>query len=276
MLKEVKDVKELKEMTQATERSAASLGRDDRLFDPAAGSPGVENGRRNGREKKSDKVTGLAPLFQQSAPLRNKIIMALRSAIETGHLAPGQRLVEMDLCEQLSVSRTSLREALRELQADGILEHSSNRGLSVSAVSVEDAKNIYRLRSVIEALIIEQFIEKASDAQIADLVQKSENLKNAYRSGVLVEMLRTKRDFYDRICSGAENPIAFDMINRLVLRTSSLRARSLVRKERQEQSIKEIDTLVKAIERRDIEAARKAALTHVGNAARSALGSEMA
>ncbi len=217
--------------------------------------------------------TRLAPLQHQSAPLRNKIIMALRNAIELGLLQPGQRLVEMDLCEQLSVSRTSLREALRELQAEGILEQSSNRGLSVSAVSVEDAENIYRLRSVLEALVIEQFIEKANEAQIKDLVQESESLKNAYRSGILKVMLRAKRDFYDRICSGAENPIAFDMINRLVLRTSSLRARSLVRKERQQQSIKEVTILMEAIQRGDIEAARKAAIEHVNNAARSALGS---
>jgi DNA-binding GntR family transcriptional regulator len=219
-------------------------------------------------------VKRLAPLQHQSAPLRNKIIMALRSAIEMGLLTPGQRLVEMDLCEQLSVSRTSLREALRELQAEGILEHSSNRGLSVSAVSREDSKNIYRLRSVLEALIVEQFIEKASDAQIKDLVEESEKLKSAYRIGALQGMLSAKRDFYDRICSGAENPIAFDMINRLVLRTSSLRARSLVRKERQQESIKEIATLMEAIQRRDIEAARKAAIEHVNHAANSALGSE--
>jgi DNA-binding GntR family transcriptional regulator len=179
----------------------------------------------------------------------------------------------MDLCEQLSVSRTSLREALRDLQAECILEHSSNRGLSVSAVSDEDSRNIYRLRSVLEALIVEQFIEKASDEQIKDLVQASEKLKNAYGSGDLGSMLSAKRNFYDRICSGAENPIAFDMINRLVLRTSCLRARSLVRKERQQQSIKEVATLIAAIERRDIEAARKAAIEHVSNAAQSALGS---
>src|ERR1700756_2767017 len=91
----------------------------------------------------------LGPLRQPSAPLRTKIIAALRSAIETGVLVPGQRLIEKDLCEQLGVSRTSLREALREVQAEGILEYSASRSLCVSSVSMEDAKNIYRLRSVL-------------------------------------------------------------------------------------------------------------------------------
>lgn len=269
----LKEVKEVNEVTRVTERGADRLVPGDRIVHPAAAPADLAAGRRPGRGEKAGKLADgrLAPLQQQSAPLRNKIIAALRSAIELGLLAPGQRLVEKDLCEQLYVSRTSLREALRELQAEGILEP-SNRGLSVSAVSVEDARNIYRLRSVIEALIVEQFIEKASDAQIHDLVRESETLKKAYRSGVLEDMLSAKRGFYDRICSGAENPIAFDMINRLVLRTSSLRARSLVRKERQQQSIKEIAALMEAIERRDIDAARKAAILHVDNAAHSALG----
>jgi DNA-binding GntR family transcriptional regulator len=230
-------------------------------------------GGRADNGKKGAKVaeTRLAPLQQQSAPLRNKIIAALRNAIEIGLLLPGHRLIEKELCEQLSVSRTSLREALRELQAEGILESNASRGLSVSAISVEDAKNIYRLRSVLEALAVEQFIEKADDDQIKNLVRESENLKKAYRGGVLQEILIAKRSFYDRICTGAENPIAFDMISRLVLRTSSLRKRSLVRKERHLQSIREIESLMKAIRRRDIAAAREAALEHVTNSARSAL-----
>jgi DNA-binding GntR family transcriptional regulator len=213
----------------------------------------------------------LAPLHQPSAPLRNKIIAALRAAIETGVLAPGQRLIEKDLCEQLAVSRTSLREALRELQAEGILEYSSSRGLAVAAVSIEDAKNIYRLRGVLEALAVEQFIEQADDAAVAELVRESERLKKAYRGGVLEDILVAKRAFYDHICSGAKNPIAFDMINRLVLRTSSLRNRSLLRKERHQQSIKEIGRLIEAIQRRDIPRARETAIEHVNNSEKSAL-----
>jgi DNA-binding GntR family transcriptional regulator len=222
---------------------------------------------------KADLIAGarLMPLQQASAPLRIKIIAALRSAIERGVLVPGQRLIEKDLCEQLGVSRTSLREALREVQAEGILEYSASRSLCVSSVSMEDAKNIYRLRSVLEALAVEQFIEQASDAQIDELSEQSERLKSAYRSGILEDILTAKRSFYDRICSGARNPIAFDMISRLVLRTSSLRNRSLVRKERHQQSIREIDALMKAIQSRNTERARAAAIEHVNNSARSAL-----
>jgi len=216
-------------------------------------------------------VVKLSPVQHQSAPLRNKIIAALRSAIETGILAPGTRLIEKDLCDQLNVSRTSLREALRELQAEGIFEPMSARGLTISTISREEAENAYRIRSVLEALVVEQFIEKADDAALRDLARRGEILKQAYRSGVLQTIVESKRAFYDRICTGADNAIAFDILNRLVLRTSSLRRHSLSRKERQMQSIREIERLIKAIQSRDIDAARRAALDHVKHSARSAL-----
>jgi DNA-binding GntR family transcriptional regulator len=221
-------------------------------------------------------VTELVPLQQQAAPLRGKIIAALRRAIEMGHLEPGTRLIETDLCKQLDVSRTSLREALRELHAEGIFEQSSSRGLTVSGISREDAENAYRIRAVLEALVVEQFIEKAGTAEIRLLAEEGEILKAAYRSGALEGILRAKRSFYDHICSAAENTIAFDIISRLVLRTSSLRWRSIIRPERQQESIKEIDRLVKAIKKRDVAAARQAAIEHVSHAARSALGAPLA
>src|ERR1700749_662948 len=177
----------------------------------------------------------LAALKQPSLSLRSRIIQSLRRAIETGVLEPGARLVERDLCEQLQVSRTSLREALGELQAEGILTYSPTRRLSVSVISRADAENAYRIRGTLEALIVEQFIEQANEADVAALIGEGENLKAAYRSGDVDRMLGAKRAFYDRICSGAQNAIAYDIINRLVLRTSVLRRRSLQRREPQAQ-----------------------------------------
>ncbi|HEX4410187.1 MAG TPA: GntR family transcriptional regulator [Xanthobacteraceae bacterium] len=219
-------------------------------------------------------VARLQPLRQQSAPLRNRIIAALRSAIETGVFVPGERLTEKDLCDQLGVSRTSLREALRELQADGVLEYASNRSLTVSRISDEIALNVYRIRAALEALVVEQFIESASDAQMGELTDACERVMQAYRSGVLDEILTTKRAFYDCICIGAKNPIAFDMINRLLLRTSFLRRKSLSRRPRHDQSIGELKELLAAIARRDQATAHTLALVHVQNSARSALGQE--
>ena len=70
---------------------------------------------------------GLSPIRQETAPLRLRIIESMRRAIERGVLLPGARLVEKDLCQQLGVSRTSLREALRELEAEGVIAQTSPR-----------------------------------------------------------------------------------------------------------------------------------------------------
>jgi len=216
-------------------------------------------------------VARLAPLRQDPAPLRNQIIASLRSAIETGVLQPGERLVERDLCEQLGVSRTSLREALRELQALGVLSATESRGLGVATLGAGEAANVYAIRSVLEALVVGQFVEQASDEEVDQLAGLGETLKKAYASGSVERIIRAKRAFYDCICTGARNAIAFDLINRLTLRTSSLRSRSVARKERQATSVKEIDAIIDAIERRDVEAAKAAATVHVENSAHSAL-----
>src|SRR5471030_2241973 len=94
----------------------------------------------------------LVPLRQDSAPLRRKVAAALRHAIEIGELKPGARLVEKDLCKKLGVSRTSLREALREVQAEKLVT-TVPRGLVVAEISDEEAANIYRVRAALEGLV---------------------------------------------------------------------------------------------------------------------------
>jgi DNA-binding GntR family transcriptional regulator len=213
----------------------------------------------------------LALIRQEVAPLRTRIIESMRRAIERGFLKPGERLIEKDLCEQLGVSRTSLREALRELEAEGVITQAPARGLVVAKISRRDAENIYHIRGNLEALIIGQFIELASDAQIAEALEKCDALIESYRNGKFEEIIEAKRAFYAHICEVADNEIALDLLSRLTLRTAQLRSRSVVRKERQEQSILEVCALADAIRARDIDAARHIAKSHVDNAALSAL-----
>lgn len=215
--------------------------------------------------------TRLSKIRYETAPLRSRIIESMRSAIERGQLKPGERLVEKDLCQELGVSRTSLREALRELEAEGVVAQTMSRGLTVSRITRADAANIYRIRADIEALIVEQFIEKATDEEVAYTRSLCDILVKAYQERGYIEIIEAKRNFYEHLCSVAENTIAHDLLSRLTLRTAQLRSQSVVRPERQEQSVAEINALIAAIARRDVAAARHAARTHVQNAAVSAL-----
>lgn len=218
----------------------------------------------------TDSIAKLPSVKAEFAPLRQKIIAALRRAIELGVLRPGQRLVEKDLCAQLNVSRTCLREALRELEAHRVISNSTVRGLVVTPLSREDAVNIYRVRAALEGLLAEQFIERAGGDDLAAFRRAAEGLKSAYASRDLETILDAKKDYYDVFCAGAKNPVVFDLLITLHLRTSQLRASSLSRAQRQQESIKEIGALLAAIENGDKADALSVAQAHVENASKSA------
>lgn len=215
--------------------------------------------------------SGLTPIHFESAPLRSRIIDAMRQAIELGTLKPGERLVEKDLCVQLNVSRTSLREALRELEGEGVVAQESARGLTVVKISQRDAQNIYRIRADLEALIFEQFLMNANDTELAEAMHLCDAMVLSYETGAFSGIVEAKRRFYDHMCNVADNRVARDLLAKLTLRTVQLRRRSVVRKERQEQSILEITALKEALSSRDVKATRSSARRHVEHAAASAL-----
>ncbi|MEK9850090.1 MAG: GntR family transcriptional regulator [Candidatus Puniceispirillum sp.] len=213
----------------------------------------------------------LSPIHVEAAPLRMKIIDAIRSAIEHGTLRPGDRLIEKQLCEQLGVSRTSLREALRELQAEGVIASVSARGLAVVEISRRDARDIYLIRARIEALIFEQFAEYATDAEIDALGVIYQDLIAAYNSGTFSAISNAKANWHNYVCKVTQNSVARNLLSRLTLRTAQLRNRSVIRKERQAQSIAELTTLMEALKNRDLPATAAAAQRHVLSASDSAL-----
>lgn len=216
-------------------------------------------------------ANGLSLIHQETAPLRARIIEEMRSAIERGKLRPGERLVEKALCEQMGVSRTSLREALRELEAVGVVAPRAGRGLTVAAISHQEAKNIYLIRADIEALVVAQFCEAADDAAMETFNQICTDLVKTYEAGEFGDIIESKKRLHRHLCEVAQNSVALDILLRLTLRTAQLRSRSVSRKARQEQSIAEIEDLRRSVLDRDVTAAREAALRHVRNAARSAL-----
>lgn len=213
----------------------------------------------------------LSPVQQEAAPLRRKIYAALKQAIESGQLRAGARLVEKDLCRDLGVSRTSLREALRELETEGLVVNNPTRGLAVAGMTLQEASNIYRVRCVLEVLAAEQFAERATPEQATVLRKAAEALDRAYQSQDISRILAAKTNFYEGLCAGADNPVILDTLRRLNSRINLLRRGSLSEPNRLAQSIVEIKTLVAALERSDLTAAREAATIHVQNAAAAGL-----
>lgn len=203
--------------------------------------------------------------------LREMVLDKLRQAIMSFQLLPGDRLVERDLCDKLGVSRTSVREALRHLEAEGLVESESSRGPRVAVITLEDARDIYELRCVLESMVVQLFTQKASRQQMAEFDHAWEILKAALRSGDTVAIVNAVSDFYGVLYEGAGNRIAGQFLSQLQARVNYLRATSVSQKERYVDSFKEMTKIVDAIKARNPEAAHEACVEHIKAASKVAL-----
>jgi DNA-binding GntR family transcriptional regulator len=206
-----------------------------------------------------------------AAPVRQQVAEILRAAITSGRFRPGQRLVERDLCELTGVSRASVREALRQLETEGLIQNLPNRGPSVALLSRQDAASIYQVRGALEALAAELFATNARDSQIAELEAAVQALEQAYRAGEIEPIVEAKRKFYEVLLEGSGNSMIASVLNTMNARITMLRRVSLASPGRWPSSIREIRAVLKAIKQRDPEAASKASLRHVQQAAKVAL-----
>ena len=206
-----------------------------------------------------------------AAPVRQQVVEMLRAALISGRFVPGQRLVEKDLCELLGVSRPPVREALRELEAEGLIENLPNRGPIVATLSVTDARNIYYVRGVLEALAAKLFTLNASAEQRKELDAVMTKVEHSYSKGDVEDRLKAKMALYSVLLSGSNNKIITNTLRSMNTRIVMLRRLSLSSPERLPESLKEIRLIIAAIRDRDPEAAFAAALAHVDKASEVAL-----
>ena len=108
----------------------------------------------------------------ESRPIREIAYDILKKAIITGEIPAGERIVETEYADRLHISRTPLREALRKLERDGLVEYVMRRGVVVHAFTTEDVDQIYTIRNSLEMLTLPYIIEKATPKDIAALREK--------------------------------------------------------------------------------------------------------
>jgi DNA-binding GntR family transcriptional regulator len=204
-------------------------------------------------------------------PVRQQVEDGLRDAIVSGRFLPGDHLPDRALCEIFGTSRSVVREAVRLLEAEGLIVVHPNRGPFVASMSVAEATEIYEVRAALEALAGEGFAMRASDAERAALRAVYEELCQADAAGPRQALLDIKQRFYEILTRGSRNSYAARMLDRLLSRNAQLRAMSMSRADRLPQTILEIGEIMEAIERRDAVAAGVACRAHVHQAAQVAL-----
>ncbi|MFJ2982428.1 MULTISPECIES: GntR family transcriptional regulator [unclassified Pseudomonas] len=203
--------------------------------------------------------------------LREIVLDKLRGAIMNFHLLPGDRLVERDLCDRLGVSRTSVREALRHLESEGLVEFADAKGPRVAIITLEDARDIYELRCVLEGLIVQLFTLNAKAKDIRALERALEVNREALEEGELQQVLDSVQGFYDVLLEGSGNQVAAQQLRQLQARISYLRATSVSQENRRGASNREMEKIVEAIKGGDPLVAHQASVDHVRAAAKVAL-----
>jgi DNA-binding GntR family transcriptional regulator len=203
--------------------------------------------------------------------LRHQVENVLRQAIMTGRFAPGARLVERELCETLGVSRTSVREALRKLEAEKLVRSVPHKGPMVAVMTKQEASELYALRALLEGFAAHEFARLADDSAIARFGEVARELRAEATARNQAGVLRAKTALYDVLLDNCGNSLIKEFLTSLYSRVNLLRATSLMHPERLPASLREIDRLYKALKARDGEAAQQAARIHVQNAEKAAM-----
>lgn len=214
--------------------------------------------------------TGREPL--RPVLIGDQMTEMLRDAIVTMHFKPGQRLVVRELEEWSGVSRATIRESIRQLAAEGLIEVIPQRGAIVATPTKKEAAEIYEIRAMLEGLIGQQFVERATQAQKDELFRAFDTLRALIESDSDTSArLQAKNDFYEVLFDGADNSTVRAVLGGFQARVSVLRATTMGHPGRAEESIVELKAIVDAVAAGSAADARNACAAHVLSARRLAL-----
>ena len=216
-------------------------------------------------------MTNVLRLTEHPPLRRDQAFERLRDAIITGHFAPGARLIERELCEAMGVSRTSIREVLRRLEAEQLIEVEPRRGPIVARLSRKQVAEIYDVRALLEAAVVRRFAVEASNEDIAELRRIYDELSVARRNQDVAAIVNTTRKFSEHMMRIVNHELIGDIHQKLIARISVSRVLAISVPGRLEQSARELAVVMDAIERRDAERAAESLTIYVRNAGAAAL-----
>jgi GntR family transcriptional regulator, trigonelline degradation regulator len=202
--------------------------------------------------------------------VQQQAVEKLRAAILAGIFKPGDRLVEADLCRRVGVSRPSLREALRSLEAEGLIVIVPNRGPQIPVLTWQQAKEIYQVRTLLEGEAAALCAKHGTRQHHEEMRTALAAFEAAVRDSDRAQRLSATADFYRVMQRGCGNTVIEDLLQRLLARINFLRARSMSPAGRAKFSLREMRAIFQAIVKGDSRAARKAAELHVRNASKAA------
>lgn len=213
---------------------------------------------------------GLLRIDNPPITLREIALERLRNAIIAGAFAPGQRLVERTLCDQLGVSRSVIREVLRHLEAEGLVETAPKQGPIVARLDWNQARQIYDIRIALETTAVADCARDANSATKEKLRLILEELDRNSQKNDGLTILAAATEFYETIFLSGGHEIAWEIVKRLNGRISRLRVMTLSTANRKISGPASMRAIFNAILRNEPDAASAACRAHIGEAAQIA------
>jgi DNA-binding GntR family transcriptional regulator len=198
-------------------------------------------------------------------PLRDVVFNTLRQAILKGELAPGERLMEIQLAERLGVSRTPIREAIRKLELEGLVLMVPRKGAEVAKISEKSLRDVLEVRRSLEELAIELACQRMTPEAIEELEIKQEEFKAAVEKGNAMEIAETDEAYHDVIYKGTCNDRLVQMINNLREQMYRYRLEYIKDEDKRQILLLEHDNILKAVRQRKVQEAKEAMREHIDN-----------
>lgn len=201
--------------------------------------------------------------IQNYQPLRDVVFEHLRNSILNGELKPLERLMEVQLAEQLGVSRTPVREAIRKLELEGLVIMVARKGAYVADVSIKDILDVLEVRRVLDGLSASLAAERMTDEELEKLELISYNFKRHVENDDIEGMIEKDMQFHDLIIHSTRNPKLIQIAQSLQEQVQRFRITYFSEYSNTKELLMEHQAILEAIANRDAAMAQKVAQKHI-------------
>lgn len=209
--------------------------------------------------------------FSSHKPIRDEVFDSLRSAILKGHLTSGEHLVEKDLAQQMKVSRTPIREALRKLELEGLVAYEPRKGVVVVGVSADDVLEIYTIQAVLEGLAAKLAASRRTGDEVTALQTLLFKMEECIQKDSIKKLTTSHADFHKTIAEMSKSPRLCQMILSLRDYVENFAEIPCYLPENLLVGWEEHRTIFDAIAKKDYERAEEAARNHITQVKRSVI-----
>jgi len=203
-----------------------------------------------------------APMLE-SRPIREIAYEVLKHAIITGEIPAGERIVETDYAERLHISRTPLREALRKLERDGLVEYVMRRGVVVRAFTIADVEEIYTIRNALEMLTLPAIIINVTDEDIRSLRDKLTQMDAALKEGSIEKLSPLARAFHNQVIRLSGQARILRVIESQDEYITRFSAMSIAQENRRHEAQQEHYEIVDCLQKRDLDRLQSIMQKHI-------------